>query len=87
MPVSKISENSSLNVKSVAALAVKRVEGAEILMLRLKKTCRKLGVSFWEYLKDRVSGKNAIPTLGTLIANKAIESQCPLAENSSLCLP
>ncbi len=52
----------------------------------LKKTCRKLGVSFWEYLKDRVSGKNAIPTLGTLIANKAIESQCPLAENSSLCL-
>ncbi len=52
----------------------------------LKKTCRKLGVSFWEYLQDRVSGKNAIPTLGTLIANKAIESQCPLAENSSLCL-
>ncbi len=52
----------------------------------LKKTCRKLSVSFWEYLKDRVSGKNAIPTLGTLIANKAIESQCPLAENSSLCL-
>lgn len=52
----------------------------------LKKTCRKLGVSFWEYLKDRVSGNNAIPTLGTLIANKAIESQCPLAENISLCL-
>ena len=52
----------------------------------LKKTCRKLGVSFWEYLKDRVSGKNAIPTLGVLITQKAIESQCPLAENSSLCL-
>ncbi len=64
---------------------MKRVEGAEILMLRLKKTCRKLGVSFWEYLKDRVSGKNVIPPLGTLIANKAIESQSPLAENSSLC--
>ncbi len=28
----------------------------------LKKTCRKLGVSFWEYLKDRVSGQNVIPT-------------------------
>ena len=52
----------------------------------LKKTCRKLGVSFWEYLKDRVSGKNAIPTLGVLITQKAMESQCPLAENSSLCL-
>ena len=52
----------------------------------LKKTCRKLGVSFWEYLKDRVSGNNAIPTLGVLIAQKAVESQCPLAEHSSLCL-
>ena len=28
----------------------------------LKKTCRKLGISFWEYLKDRVSGQNVIPT-------------------------
>ncbi len=52
----------------------------------LKKTCRKLGVSFWEYLTDRVSGKNAIPRLGILIAHKAVESQCPLAPNSSLCL-
>ena len=40
----------------------------------LKKTCRKLGVSFWEYLEDRVRGKNALPTLGVLIAQKAIES-------------
>ncbi len=52
----------------------------------LKKTCRKLGVSFWEYLKDRVSGTNLIPTLGVLIAQKAIESQCPLAENRYLSL-
>ena len=50
----------------------------------LKKTCRKLGVSFWEYLTDRVSGNNLIPTLGVLIAQKAIESQRPLAENISL---
>ncbi len=70
----------------MAALVVSRVEGAEILMLRLKKTCRKLGVSFWEFLKDRVSGTNLIPRLGVLIAQKAIESQCPLAENSSLSL-
>ncbi len=52
----------------------------------LKKTCRKLGVSFWEYLKDRVSGKNLIPTLGVLIAQKALGSQATLAENSSLSL-
>ncbi len=37
----------------------------------LKKTCRKLGVSFWEYLLDRVCGKNVIPPLGELIAQKA----------------
>lgn len=29
----------------------------------LKKTCRKLGVSFREYLKDRVAGRKAIPNL------------------------
>ena len=52
----------------------------------LKKTCRKLGISFWEYLKDRVSGKNLIPTLGELIVQKALASQGTLAETSSLSL-
>jgi hypothetical protein len=33
----------------------------------LKKTCRKQGVSFWEYLKDRVAGLNVIPSLADLI--------------------
>ena len=32
-----------------------------------KKTCRKQGVSFWEYLKDRVAGLNGIPSLAELI--------------------
>ena len=49
----------------------------------LKKTCRKLGVSFWEYLTDRVCGKNLIPTLGQLIAQKA-ESLGSLADKGSL---
>ena len=44
----------------------------------LKKTCRKLGVSFWNYLIDRVGSKNEIPTLAQLIAQKA-GSLCPLA--------
>lgn len=44
----------------------------------LKKTCRKLGVSFWNYLRDRVFGKNQIPQLGQLIEKK-VRSQCPLA--------
>ncbi|MEO6322628.1 MAG: hypothetical protein ABIR56_18255, partial [Polaromonas sp.] len=38
----------------------------------LKKTCRKLGVSCWLYLQDRVSLTNAIPPLPTLIRNAAI---------------
>ena len=49
----------------------------------LKKTCRKLGVSFWEYLSDRVCGQNLIPTLGELIAQKA-RSLGTLAETASL---
>ncbi len=33
----------------------------------LKKTCRKLGISFWEYLNDRVTNRNAIARLPDLI--------------------
>lgn len=33
----------------------------------LKKTCRKQGISFWDYLKDRVAGLNVIPSLADLI--------------------
>jgi hypothetical protein len=38
----------------------------------LKKTCIKLGISFWEYLHDRVSLTNSIPPLATLIRQAAI---------------
>jgi hypothetical protein len=37
----------------------------------LKKTCRKLGVCFWEYLQDRVRGLGQIPRLVDLIRKKA----------------
>jgi len=33
----------------------------------LKKTCRKQGLSFWDYLRDRVGSKPAIPRLASLI--------------------
>lgn len=39
----------------------------------LKKTCRKLGVRFWDYLKDRVGGLGHIPRLADLIRSKARE--------------
>ncbi len=39
--------------------------------LSLKKTCRKLGLSFWQFLKDRLSPKPAIPTLPDLLRQAA----------------
>jgi len=33
----------------------------------LKKTCRKLGIGFWEYLNDRVSGENVVPWLPDIL--------------------
>ena len=37
----------------------------------LKKTSRKLNISFWAYLLDRLSGRNAIPPLGDFIYQHA----------------
>jgi hypothetical protein len=39
--------------------------------LSLKTTCRKLGVTFWRYLQDRIQGLNTIPGLDDLIREKA----------------
>jgi hypothetical protein len=41
----------------------------------LKKTCRKLGVNFWNYLQDRVRGLGKIPRLTDLIRQRATEKQ------------
>lgn len=37
----------------------------------LKKTCRKNGISFWEYLQDRLRGAGRIPPLATWIFEQA----------------
>src|SRR5919198_659971 len=37
----------------------------------LKKTCRKLRISFWEFLLDRMSAMNVIPPLPSLIRERA----------------
>ena len=41
--------------------------------LSLKTTCRKLGVTFWRYLRDRIGRLNQIPSLADLIRRKAAE--------------
>jgi Transposase IS66 family len=40
----------------------------------LKKTCRKLGIRFWDYLQDRIRGLGQIPRLGDLIRQKVREA-------------
>jgi hypothetical protein len=39
----------------------------------LKKTCRKLGLSFWSYLKDRLGRVGQVPRLSELIRQRAAE--------------
>jgi hypothetical protein len=43
----------------------------------LKKTCRKLGVRFWDYLQDRVRGLGQIPRLADLVRQKARAAPAP----------
>ena len=43
----------------------------------LKKTCRKLGLRFWDYLQDRVRGLGRIPRLADLIYRKARQTIAP----------
>ena len=38
----------------------------------LKKTCRKLGVSFWQYLQDRIENIGHIPDLSDLVRQKSL---------------
>lgn len=38
----------------------------------LKKTCRKLGLSFWDYLADRIEHKGQIPPLPDIIRQRAM---------------
>jgi hypothetical protein len=41
----------------------------------LKKTCRKLGVGFWDYLRDRIRGIGAIARLADLIHQRTAPAQ------------
>jgi Transposase IS66 family len=45
--------------------------------LSLKTTCRKLGITFWRYLQDRIQGLHSIPPLADLIRRKAAELAKP----------
>jgi hypothetical protein len=40
----------------------------------LKKTCRKLGIRFWDYLRDRVRGLGQLARLADLIRQRSVEA-------------
>jgi hypothetical protein len=40
----------------------------------LKKTCRKLGISFWDYLTDRISCSDHIPPLPHLVEQRLVHA-------------
>ncbi len=42
----------------------------------LKKTCRKLGVSFWDYTLDRIKGENKIPPLAEILLQRSQHKIC-----------
>ena len=48
-------------------------------LVGLKKTCRKLGLSFWQYLLSRVHGDDRIPPLPDVIRAKAAAQQVATA--------
>ncbi len=39
----------------------------------LKQTCRKLGISFWQYLRDRLEKQETIPPLADVIRKRAMK--------------
>ena len=40
----------------------------------LKKTCRKLGISFWHYLIDRIEYQNKYPPLAEIMKSQILQS-------------
>jgi transposase IS66 family protein len=51
--------------------------------MSLMKTCKKLGVSFWQFLSDRLTGTRVIPALPELLRQKAAAGQAALPSGTS----
>lgn len=45
----------------------------------LKKTCRKLGIGFWAYLRDRIRGSGVVPRLAAEIIERAASAAAGVA--------
>jgi uncharacterized small protein (DUF1192 family) len=58
-------------IKRKISLQNRSIQGLKAwdLMLSLASTCRKIGLSFWRYLEDRISKRESIPYLGKLVTS------------------
>ena len=52
--------------------------------MSLVATTRKLGISFFKYMQDRISDKSEIPSLGTIIRNKCFQKPMLLSYEEEL---
>ena len=46
-------------------------------MMSIVETCKKLGISGYKFISDRVSGRNKMPTLAEMIRAKAVAQSNP----------
>jgi hypothetical protein len=57
------------------------------IFMSLVATTRKLGISFFEYMQDRISQKSKIPSLGTIIRYKCFpQHQALSCQEELLCM-
>jgi regulator of replication initiation timing len=57
------------------------------IFMSLVATTRKLGISFFEYIQDRISQKGKIPSLGNIIKDKCFLKHLPLLwQEELLCM-
>ena len=61
------------------SLQTKTEEGtnAKDTMMSVVETCKKLGISAYKFINDRVSGRNKMPTLAEMIRAKAVAQSNP----------
>jgi hypothetical protein len=67
-------------------MRLKRVKALRLgtfLCLRLATT-RKLGISFFKYMQDRIFKKSEIPSLGTIIRDRYFQKHQPLTWQEEL---
>ena len=72
--------NRLIPVTDAHRAAQEQAQSAFWEILSLKKTCRKLGLSFRDFLRDRLTRAGQIPQLAELMRSVAKQSQPPAAD-------